>query len=355
MLAAMRCRLLALSMTLSAALAWGCADDGGRPLTLPERDTSAGDVALGDVCQPGKWYCESLTVSAQCNATGDGPKATTPCEAGTACSPGSGACVSQICAPHQTICASDQSVARCRGDGLDVLPADPCAEGSYCVDGHCVLGSCLGHVMVLLDRSGSMDWPVDDEDPLGPNRWAEVRDALVDLVATNPAARFGITAFPGSTGTCHATSQPEISLTTYNTAARFSRWFHDNAPYGSTPLLQAMQTMRDHAPDVFGPGGGTLLVVSDGEDTCAHPDLLDQPNLRISNIAKALEDATATLLAEHGVKTFVIGFNYEGEAAELDAIARAGGTGRTAHLPASDAHELSQALGAVVTDWKLCF
>ena len=129
-------------------------------------------------------------------------------------------------------------------------------------------------------------------------------------------------------------------------------WFEEHQPFGQTPLLAAMNHMGAVLPDTF-PAGGALVVLSDGADTCAYSGMSYEE--REALIVDELGAVTSGLFADHGIKTVVVGYQYEGNPDQLNAIAQSGGTGMEAYTEAGGEQELTMALVAIVDDLKECF
>jgi hypothetical protein len=59
-------------------------------------------------------------------------------------------------------------------------------------------------------------------------------------------------------------------------------------------------------------------------------------------------------LLQHGIQTFVIGFQTGSDSGQLDAIAQAGGTGMNTYITADDQTELQDALDTIVSSVISC-
>jgi hypothetical protein len=229
-------------------------------------------------------------------------------------------------------CASLTSYHDClpSGTGFDTLVRG-CFEGSLCKNSQCVLSGCVPLVMLLVDRSGSMI-----------PHWESLRASVKSVIADNPAAAFGLMAFP-SDGACASPTFPSLPLN-YQSQLEIDTWFDDNQPNGATPLAYSVRAAAIVAESIWGGYGGALVVLSDGADTCSGGgDPVDM-----------LSTWTAALLAEHNVQSYVIGYNYMSDASQLDAIAQNGGSSLTQYLPAGNEAELKNAFKSVISDFKSC-
>ena len=222
-------------------------------------------------------------------------------------------------------------------------------------------------IMILLDQSSSMEG----------SRWRGATDALQALLE-NPAfydMYFGLDAFPdgypGAWGDCNSGMLPCMSCRDDECGTLFPPQVAVNISYLSAPDIVAH--MNDPAYPQFctftplvnqlayydtGPGptdapeiyssdsANYLVVVSDGEDTGCYS----------GDPVSALRTHTANILANHGIKSIAIGFGSTGGemAAELNAIAGAGGTAYTTFLRAEDGPALAAALESIASSMITC-
>jgi Mg-chelatase subunit ChlD len=212
-----------------------------------------------------------------------------------------------------------------------------------CLNGNCINQACIAEVVLLVDTSQSM----------GKN-WEAVSTSIQKLAAMSPNASFAMVSFPSAKATgCGVPTGASVPMGS-NQAGTFFEWFADNNPFGLTPLAEMMTGMSGLAPALFSAGSGTLILLSDGADTCAYKTMTDIEE-REKLLLADLEAATTALFTGQGVKTYVIGYNFEGNPAELDAVAKSGGTGKTTYTPAGSEQELTTALIGIAQDIKLCF
>ncbi len=199
-------------------------------------------------------------------------------------------------------------------------------------------------VMLLQDRSGSMNDEVD-----GTPKW-DLAEVAVDNMVTTWAEYidFGIDFFPA----------PDIDLECSPTTAVVADCAPDSADAivnlmqidapaergGRTPLYLAMENYLNsaHAP-IFTDDQleSYLVVVSDGRDNC------DAPGDRGGHSPDEFAELTQRIVAETGIKIFVIGFGGEADPDELNAIAENGGTAFTTFFDATDGQALEDALDAI--------
>jgi Ca-activated chloride channel homolog len=126
-----------------------------------------------------------------------------------------------------------------------------------------------GRLLLVLDSSGSMKEP----DSSGTTKIAAAKRALRDVVADVPAGApvgmrvYGATVFDRSDPAACTDSQLVVPVGPVDKPElrRQIGWYR---PYGETPIAHAL---LEAAQDLGDTGKGTILLVSDGEETC-HPD-----------------------------------------------------------------------------------
>lgn len=314
--------------------------DAGAPDAPPRSDTpgrSTPDTPSTE-CSPGARRCAGVKARERCDVTGHW-RESGACALATACHPPTGACAPIVCEPQSSACASSFAKRRCLPTGTGWEAAEACPDGHGCRDGTCIDPSCLSQALILVDASSSMGV-----------HWDAVQASIAAVAAANPKVTFGLVPFPAA-GACGVTSTPAVPLGSKDASA-LGTWFQSHPPYGQTPLVDALAAVEQAAPALF-PGGGSLLLLSDGADTCAWP-LEPDPAVREAQVVEALAASTAALRDTHDVDTWVIGYAYQGSTAQLDAIAQSGGTPTGAWIPAGSEQELLVALETIVADLKGC-
>jgi Ca-activated chloride channel family protein len=188
----------------------------------------------------------------------------------------------------------------------------------------------LAPIMVVLDASGSMR-----EAAPGGTKMTAARQAVHTLVATMPAeAEVGLTVYGANTGNSAADKPAGCKDVTVVhpvgplDKAGITRAVDAARPRGYTPIGQALRTAAGALPQE---GPRSVVLVSDGEDTCAPPDPCE----------------VARELARQGVELRVhaVGYQVDGKAKrQLTCIAQA--TGGT-YTDVPDASGLGRALTRV--------
>jgi hypothetical protein len=295
-------------------------------------------VCVGGACQPcraGKSSCVSLQASGECNAQGTeilgGSEVT--CEEGDVCLGTDGVCGGPLCQPDAWRCLNPFVYQACNDTGSAWLSSEPCPDDFVCHDQVCEYAPCIPTVLFVVDRSGSME-----------PHWEAVSSEVRAVLEEHPDALFALMEFPSGVGGdgCGTSSNLQVSFD-FADVATFEAYFNVSTPTGRTPLTETMENLALTAPAVFGVYRVSIVVLSDGAETCT----LEDPTDRLS-------DAVSQLHLVHDVRTYVIGYNYVGDTGQLDAMATAGGTGYTTHIQAGDAGSLSEAFEDVVDDIKLC-
>jgi hypothetical protein len=291
-------------------------------------------------CAPDEDFCLSLLASAHCNEAGDNYD-TTECGDDKACGELSGSCDDVVCSPSKIACADANNRHQCLPSGTGFGDPTPCSEGFICLNGSCMNEECLAEVAFLVDTSGSM--ALD---------WDGVATSLGSLITKSPTASFALVTFPSKQGICTVESGPSVEMAA-GQAEPILGWFDDNTAFGQTPLLAAMKSMETILPPLFTTSSGALVVLSDGADTCAYADMSMEE--REPLIVQGLGAATQLLFQDHAIRTYVIGYQYQGNPEQLNAIAANGGTNKTTYTQAGDEAELTNVLVSIGQDLKLCF
>ncbi|HKA88832.1 MAG TPA: VWA domain-containing protein [Haliangiales bacterium] len=286
--------------------------------------TGATSCPIGQVCNPANHMC---TGSLGCTTHSD-------CGAQAYCQP-NGMCAVNV--PHG-LCDNDQN----------------CVGQEHCDNGRCGCGGQLlgavtiaPNVLIAIDRSASMNEVIG---PGQPTKWNIAKTAIKNLTNMyNDRIRFGLELWPGK----------NLECTTGGTCVA-GAVFVDVGPGTATMIASKLDdpnTMTCHFMTpiaatlndlVAYPGLGDatrsnyVLLVTDGEENC-----------------KGDPGAAATALRGRTpeVKTFVIGFGGQVNAAQLNDIATKGGTDRTGttkYYQADDAAGLESAFNTIVGSVVSC-
>jgi len=184
-------------------------------------------------------------------------------------------------------------------------------------------------VMILIDHSGTMSG----------SKWNIARTAIYNLMETFAVTslEFGLDVLPDATGYDCEVFAPVVIDSGPDTETLIADALEAMVTTSSTPIYDAMNAFVD--PD-YAPGLATntydkyLVLVTDGMDTCTSLGLSDFVNL-------------TTLLVAMGIKVIVVGFAFETDPAQLDAIAANGGTEFTTYINAGDEPALNAAFTTI--------
>lgn len=256
------------------------------------------------------------------------------CGAGTTCMDG----FCHACEPKKSECLSETTYRECADDGSAWSPETTCPPDKACFEGqdHCLPYSCSPRVLLLVDYSGSMSV-----------HWDNVAASVASLLEQNPDIRFGMKTFPDEDGGfgCTVSGNLEIPFAA-DQAETFATWFASHDPPGSTPLANALGAVNDNAEALFGPLGGYVIMLSDGEDSCFGD---------FSTLHQYLALTTAALYVDHKVATYGIAYAQGDQpAGEMDTVAKNGGTGATQAIDAGNETELTAAFNAIIDKVKFC-
>jgi hypothetical protein len=199
----------------------------------------------------------------------------------------------------------------------------------------------IPNIMMIVDRSGSMDWDFAGNE-LGDSgfnpaeeRWAAVEEALVGTEPGNEGlvrrldsiARFGVTFYwkPGENppsmadgDMCASTDSVAISLSLDNADAIDER-FAANSPNGYTPTAEAVEAVTDSIIASPPPEGPTVyLLATDGlPNGCDQNEEGEDRTNSIDAVTRAFSDPNL------GIRTFVLGLSLNNS--HLQDLADAGG------------------------------
>jgi hypothetical protein len=182
-------------------------------------------------------------------------------------------------------------------------------------------------ILILLDRSGSMDWNADAScmRNCGANsRWNQVTAALNQVVPmTDTTVNWGLKFF-GSGNSCAVTPAPEVGVAAGSGQMIMTR-IGGTTPGTPTPTRLGVQAAAAYMATLTDTNPKYLLLATDGEPTC-NPDL---PASMMNTLDSAGAAQAVTDAFNMGLKTFVIGIGDTMGAATLDQMAINGGMPQT--------------------------
>ncbi len=232
-------------------------------------------------------------------------------------------------------------------------------------------------VLVLFDRSGSMDDPAPGG---GGSKWSVMTRALAGVVASTQAGvSWGLSLFPAD-DEC-SVAGVEVAVAPASGPA-IATLLGTQQPGGGTPTRAALDAGRAYLAARPTPNPKYLLLATDGQPTCGTgcscppdappcgPSMCDYPGFGCGPACDpsgqgffAPDDAAAIAAAQAsaaaGIRVFVVGLGTGPmEEATLDALARSGGTprpgGPPSYYPATGAAELQSALSSIAGQIASC-
>ncbi len=255
-------------------------------------------------------------------------------------------------------------------------PPDAGKELVPCVTGMVTPEPAIPAVMLVVDRSGSMNFdfagnsgPPFGEPLTGPRRWAALKQSLAStLNEFDEQVAFGMVQFPGD-DLCGVSSSIDLLPRAGNAGEVLVRLLR--GPSGGTPTFEAITAAAGQLRSVK---GQALVLITDGDpncnsdldpDTCActAPLVGFPPSCREST---ACRDAERTvkglriLREEQDIVTYVVGVGSSSTSVvlALDNMAIAGGVPRMrgAHsfYSGTTEIELAEALTAISTRLTRC-
>jgi hypothetical protein len=233
--------------------------------------------------------------------------------------------------------------------GPDFVPQ---ADAGTCAEVRADLTRTVPTVLLLVDRSGSMDKSFG-----GDSRWNAVYKALLNgsgsLVSRlQNDVRFGLTTFTSSGGVC-----PRLNMVapTVGNYGAIEGLFRNLGPDGETPTGESLALAAQQMSLVTEPGKKAIIIATDGEpDTCADPQGDGSAAARTASINAAV--------AAHanGVDVYVISVGAQVALDHLQRLANVGvglpesGGGNAPYYPANSPDQLTAAFDQIVEGVQSC-
>jgi hypothetical protein len=209
----------------------------------------------------------------------------------------------------------------------------------------------LGDVLLVLDRSGSMNMSINRAcwcDPTSNpqvvcddldhcvTRWSALAGALDVALSAASTLRWGLKVFSSpNAGSCGVTQGVEVPIGADTTAAIRAQ-IAAISPAGDTPTAAAIRAATAYLATIPDSNSKVILLATDGDPNCggAAPSVYD---VDVEGTTAAITQAR-----EAGYLVYVIGI---GQLGNLEAFAQAGGTG--SYYPGQSPEQMSQALAAI--------
>jgi len=221
-------------------------------------------------------------------------------------------------------CIPDPEVEGCTRESRRIA----CSEGRACNDGICS-GVCVKpEVLLLVDRSSSME---------AGGRWEYTKQTLVEVATTySQRARLGVRAFPSHANGCAA---GPISAPDFGQRNAFAG-LQDPDQLAQTPITAAFTG----AEAVFGDPDEheVVILLTDGDETCEDED----------DVVARVE-----ALRVRGIRTYALGISRQANGELLERVGEAGGTHGDAdqhYFVIEDGADLLAALERIFTELDTC-
>ena len=296
-------------------------------VTLTATSSTDGDPVTGS----GTAHSDTHSTTSGGTGSGVGCTGDDDCPAGEHCSVFSGVCVN----PGGCVVSED------------------CEPGLQCAAGQCEIGGCGAesfdltvvppNVMIVLDRSGSMDGDVQDSNK---TRWEVAKEAIAQLVTGFDAdIRFGLDTYSSCTGTECSAGSIVVPIGNQNAGPINGFLGGKGLDYlcnSGNPETSTGNTLYA----LIGEGSlqdpqrsNAVLLITDGGE-----------NTECKTVTNGAEAAAKLLSQPLPVKTYVVGFS-DAVIGSLAGIAEAGGTEApfNANNPASLAAALTTIADAVAS------
>lgn len=355
--------------------------------------TNAGKTcALGEVCSDGtcKKQCKTgeilcgkrcvnpLVDNAFCGASGNcvDSNAGTQCEPPNSCVDGT---CKLYCNPWQTkcgnACINGQSDPQhcgavagsdCEGANKGVV----CGAEKTCSQGRCVPAGCKveefsvklpkSDVVLLLDKSGSMNTKDINVGGTSTARWAVLHDVVTQLIADYKSkVRFGLSLYPkvnpSDTLRCEVLNQNvEVPVSESSNDNIISNMPGRTATVqGRTPLASGLNNAVTHAKSIAPRNNGNptaVMVIADGGmsyDNNADP-ANRCPNQTDTELNRVIAQAA---MDPHKIPIYSVGLLLDANARQL--LERVAG-GSANYIQASNKTELANAMGKILSEIPSC-
>jgi Ca-activated chloride channel homolog len=332
----MNLRLSAAAAMLTAMTVLSCQCGGPAPCS------GANDCAADQVCLSTSVCAATCTSDSQC---GPGEKCSKAggCVASTGCGTDSDCSNAQVCDHGSSTCQAHCATAgcpsgeKCRSDGQCVSASTPDNTATGCGGELFQSTRVASNFLIVLDQSCSMR-----EDVGGSSKWSAASSAVKQVTSTfGSQIRFGLEMFPGPD---HCQQGSMFVPVADNTAAQISSSLPPDSTGSGTPIGLSLQ-LAENAPELKdATRSNNVLLITDGKENCS-----GNPVQSVKNMFAA------------GIKTYVVGFGGEVDAAMLSTMATEGGTARSGtvkYYQADQPSDLNTALnniaqGALGCDFKL--
>ncbi len=209
----------------------------------------------------------------------------------------------------------------------------------------------LADVLLVLDRSGSMAFSINQECSCDPSanprvvcdnlehcvtRWSTLAVAIDTALSSAHDLRWGLKLFASpNAGSCVVTPGVDVPIGG-DSRADIRAQIAAITPAGDTPTASAIRASTAYLDSVPDGNSKVILLATDGDPNCGG----SAPSVYDVDVEGTI--AAVTLARDSGYLVYVIGI---GQVGNLKAFAEAGGTSN--YYPGQSPEQLSQALAAI--------
>lgn len=212
-------------------------------------------------------------------------------------------------------------------------------------------------VMLLLDRSASMDYSIEqdcycaasttyrgnlcDDTTNCKTRWESIKPAVTTTLANSKYVNWGLKFFPtGTSGNCNV-SKPSVEVKiTENSAGDIQGQIETATLSLSTPTAAAITAAKEYLQSLDNTNDKFILLATDGEPNCGTGDG-GPPSINIDDVEGA--SAAAAAAKDAGFPVYVVGIGPN--LGNLTRIAESGGT--TNYYQVTSPEQLVDALSKI--------
>ena len=218
-------------------------------------------------------------------------------------------------------------------------------------------------VLLVLDRSGSMDWSIAEDCYCDPSkaggggqacsdttncspRWPTLTSAVNTTLSNTAGVSWGLKLFssPGGSNNCTVSTGVEVQIGA-NSASAIQQQIANTSPGGYTPTAKAISAAKAYLDTITDKSNKVILLATDGEPNCKGTS---------ENTTDDSAGAKAAITAAYtaGYKVYVVGMGPQTALTNLQSFAVAGGTDN--YYPADSPEALASALAAIGAQVASC-